>query len=325
MKGKTGLLLAVLLAALTVITACGGGGGGGSDPAPANNTTTYNISGTITSSGTGTSGVTVSLSGASTATATSDASGNYTFTGLANGSYTVTPSMTGYTFNPASSSQTVNSVNITSVNFVGTANAPASLALAMKGTSGNAVNMNGTWKKCTHIVTVHQNGHLDPQDRLSAITVSGGSLSMTISTWSTSTTANCLQTTTPDMIMTESLTATMGAEATATWTNGSGSTLPPTGIASNAIATKATITCQSASFTLGSDVYVKSLNTNAICRKTDWVKGVSNDVLNCTDMIPSTTTTDYFVVDDSASILKLYDQTIGTAPYQVDSINPSLK
>jgi len=116
MREKIGLLITVLLAVF-IVTACGGGGGGGSDPAPSNNTTTYSIAGTVTSSGTGMSGVTVSLSGASTATATTDSSGNYSFPGLANGSYTITPSMTGYTLTPASSSQTVNGANITAVNF----------------------------------------------------------------------------------------------------------------------------------------------------------------------------------------------------------------
>jgi hypothetical protein len=50
MRLKTGLLLAVLLSALTIVIACGGGGGGST---PSNNTTTFSISGTITSSGTG--------------------------------------------------------------------------------------------------------------------------------------------------------------------------------------------------------------------------------------------------------------------------------
>ncbi len=61
---------------------------------------TYSISGTITSGGTGISGVTVTLSGAGSGTTTTDSNGNYTFTGLSNGSYTVTPSKSGYTFTP---------------------------------------------------------------------------------------------------------------------------------------------------------------------------------------------------------------------------------
>ncbi len=62
--------------------------------------TTYTISGTISSGGTGISDVTVTLSGAGSGTTTTDSNGNYTFTGLSNGSYTVTPSKSGYTFTP---------------------------------------------------------------------------------------------------------------------------------------------------------------------------------------------------------------------------------
>jgi 6-phosphogluconolactonase (cycloisomerase 2 family) len=59
----------------------------------------------------------VSLSGASSATATTDASGSYSFSGLANGSYTVTPSLTGYTFAPASLAVTVNGADVTGQDF----------------------------------------------------------------------------------------------------------------------------------------------------------------------------------------------------------------
>src|SRR6185437_3770742 len=62
----------------------------------------YTISGQITASGTGLSGVTVALSGASTATAITSSGGNYSFGSLAPGTYTVTPSRTGYTFTPPS-------------------------------------------------------------------------------------------------------------------------------------------------------------------------------------------------------------------------------
>jgi hypothetical protein len=65
--------------------------------------TTYRISGQVTVSGSGLSGVTMTLSGAQTGSTTTDGSGNYTFSGLApGGNYTVTPSRTGYTFCPAS-------------------------------------------------------------------------------------------------------------------------------------------------------------------------------------------------------------------------------
>jgi hypothetical protein len=62
----------------------------------------------------------VALSGASSATTITGASGNYAFTGLYNGSYTITPSRTGFTFNPASSPQTVSGANTPGVNFIAT-------------------------------------------------------------------------------------------------------------------------------------------------------------------------------------------------------------
>ena len=107
-----------VLLAIVVFTGCGGGSGGGGDGVVA---VTYSISGQVTSTGSGLSGVTMALSGASTKSAITDASGNYTFTGLDNGSYTVTPSRTGFTFSPTSSPQTVSGADITAVNFAATA------------------------------------------------------------------------------------------------------------------------------------------------------------------------------------------------------------
>ena len=82
-------------------------------------TTTYSISGTM--SGAVTSGVTMSLTGAATATTTTGTGGTYTFSGLANGSYTVTPSLSGYTFSPTSTSVTISGANQTGKNFTATA------------------------------------------------------------------------------------------------------------------------------------------------------------------------------------------------------------
>jgi hypothetical protein len=114
-------ILAVLLS-ITVV-ACGGGGGSSTPAAPAT-PTTYSVSGAVT--GDATSGVTITLSGASSATTTTAAGGAYSFTGLADGSYTVTPSLTGYTFNPASTSITVSGADvITGAGFAATANSSA--------------------------------------------------------------------------------------------------------------------------------------------------------------------------------------------------------
>jgi hypothetical protein len=77
---------------------------------------TFTLSGTISPT-TGGSGATVTLSGAASTSTTANSAGAYTFTGLANGAYTVTPSNTGFTFTPASQNVTVNSANVTGVNF----------------------------------------------------------------------------------------------------------------------------------------------------------------------------------------------------------------
>jgi hypothetical protein len=79
---------------------------------------TFTITGTI--SGAGGSGATVKLTGTATATVTASASGVYTFTGVTNGSYTVTPTKSGHTFTPGSKTTTVNSANVTGLNFSAT-------------------------------------------------------------------------------------------------------------------------------------------------------------------------------------------------------------
>jgi uncharacterized repeat protein (TIGR03803 family) len=65
-------------------------------------TANYTISGQVSQSGAGLSGVTVTLSGTESATTTTDSNGNYSFTEPGGGNYTVTPSLTGYVFTPAS-------------------------------------------------------------------------------------------------------------------------------------------------------------------------------------------------------------------------------
>ncbi len=80
-------------------------------------TVTYSVSGRVTLTGTGLSGVTMTLTGTNTDNATTDATGNYTFANLVNGNYTITPSRTGYSFSPVDNSLTVNGADISGVNF----------------------------------------------------------------------------------------------------------------------------------------------------------------------------------------------------------------
>ena len=107
-------------------------------------TPTWNISGTINGGG----GSTVALSGAASATTTADANGNYTFAGLMNGSYTVTPSKSGYSFNPVNHPVTIAGSNQGGVNFtaqaiVSTYSIAGSISPPSSG-SGATLTLSGT-------------------------------------------------------------------------------------------------------------------------------------------------------------------------------------
>jgi hypothetical protein len=102
---------------------------------------TFSVAGTISPATTG-SGATVTLSGAAAASTSADGSGNYTFTGLANGTYAVTPSRTGYTFNPSTQPATVSGVDVTGVNFTATAQTPHSVALTWSGSTSTVSGYN---------------------------------------------------------------------------------------------------------------------------------------------------------------------------------------
>mgnify|MGYP001009379411 CR=1 FL=1 len=69
---------------------------------------TYTLSGHVTAGSCPISGVTVTLTGGGNPQTTTDAAGAYSFSGLASGTYTVTPTKTGYTFNPAPAPVTLN-------------------------------------------------------------------------------------------------------------------------------------------------------------------------------------------------------------------------
>lgn len=77
---------------------------------------TYSLSGSA-----GIGSATVSLTGASSATTTASSTGAYSFSTLAPGNYTITPSLSGYTFSPTSQSATITNANVSSVNFTASA------------------------------------------------------------------------------------------------------------------------------------------------------------------------------------------------------------
>ena len=60
---------------------------------------------------------TVFYSGTSSGSVAANIFGAYTITGLSNGTYTITPSLVGYRFFPASQNETISGSNITGVNF----------------------------------------------------------------------------------------------------------------------------------------------------------------------------------------------------------------
>lgn len=78
--------------------------------------TFYSISGNA-----GVAGATVSYSGTSSGSVTADGSGNFTIPSLINGgTFTITPSLTGYSFSPTFASETLSGANITGVDFTAT-------------------------------------------------------------------------------------------------------------------------------------------------------------------------------------------------------------
>jgi hypothetical protein len=101
--------------------------------------TTWSISGTVSGAVSQGVGVVVLRSDGSRATTTTDASGYYAFSGLANGSYAVTPSLTGYTFDPPNRLVTVSGANVGLQNF-----SAAAVPHAISGTVSGAVSQGVT-------------------------------------------------------------------------------------------------------------------------------------------------------------------------------------
>jgi hypothetical protein len=88
---------------------------------------TYSISGSVS----GGAGASIQLTGPNGSSSTNaDASGNYALTGIPDGTYTVTPTLSGSTFTPASRSVTVNGADVPGVNFVGTVTPPATYSVS---------------------------------------------------------------------------------------------------------------------------------------------------------------------------------------------------
>jgi hypothetical protein len=94
----------------------------------------------------GVAGATVSWSGTASGSTVADGSGNYTIPSLADGPYTITPSLTGYTFSPPSQAVVVSGSNVVGINFTATSTAHYSVpdARSYGNFPNTAVNVNGT-------------------------------------------------------------------------------------------------------------------------------------------------------------------------------------
>lgn len=118
-----------------------------------------NISGTVT--GDVSSGVLITLSGDYSESATTDSSGKYTFYNLNDGNYTVTPSLTGYTFNPASTQLSIANQTDLVANFTSTSAGTSSTTVpkfaytANKSTNNiSAYTIDGSTGALTYVKSV---------------------------------------------------------------------------------------------------------------------------------------------------------------------------
>lgn len=130
--------LSVVLGGMLIILLAGCGGGG-EESSDSTSSEEYSISGTI--SGDVVSGVTVTLSGDGSSSTTTDSSGNYSFSNQAKGDYTVTPSLSGYTFSPSSTSVTVSDSDEADIDFTSTTGSSSTTTYSISGTvSGDVVS-----------------------------------------------------------------------------------------------------------------------------------------------------------------------------------------
>jgi Abnormal spindle-like microcephaly-assoc'd, ASPM-SPD-2-Hydin len=113
--------------------------------------TAFSISGNISSADNG-SGATVTLTGAASRTTSADASGNYGFTGLSSGSYTVTPSKTGFAFNPPNLSVSVNNSGVTNGNFLAMVLSGPIVIQNQNGTVIQGLRITSTTGNCVQVI-----------------------------------------------------------------------------------------------------------------------------------------------------------------------------
>jgi uncharacterized repeat protein (TIGR02543 family) len=94
---------------------------------------TYTVTGVVAVGGSGLAGVTVTDG---TRTVLTDGTGTYTLTGVPAGTYVLTPTLTGYTFTPASTSITVSGSMTVGQTFTGSLTAGPPAAVRVVGGNG---------------------------------------------------------------------------------------------------------------------------------------------------------------------------------------------
>jgi fibronectin type 3 domain-containing protein len=84
----------------------------------------------------------VALSGAASASTITDSLGNYSFSSLAIGTYLVTPTNTGYAFNPVNQTVNITTANVSGVNFTAAAQVAHSVALTWNASTSTVSGYN---------------------------------------------------------------------------------------------------------------------------------------------------------------------------------------
>jgi hypothetical protein len=121
-------------------------------------------------------GVTVTLGGGGSGVATTDSAGRYAFNGLTAGHYTITPSLSGYTYSPATS-QVDLSANVTGFNFSATSAVPSYSVSGTVSYSGSKVGRAYVMANCVSVagcvVSQHPGKHGSPTAATSVATAGG--------------------------------------------------------------------------------------------------------------------------------------------------------
>ena len=101
----------------------------------------FSISGSIAPQSAGNK-TTLALSGPARASTTGDSSGHYAFSGLADGAYVVTPGRSGYFFEPAVQSVTLNGTSAAGINFTASQQSTHSVGLSWHSSSSVVAGYN---------------------------------------------------------------------------------------------------------------------------------------------------------------------------------------